>query len=116
MAILTNYRNLKRNKNNFPQKKQEPRSSTSEVTLYHDINNESDCLLDGSKKAYFREFKKLLEVADVILEVLDARDPLGSRCHEIEQAIMKKDSNKKIILILNKIGTLVDFQIIRLHP
>jgi len=58
---------------------------------------------DNSKRAYFREFKKILEIADVILEVLDARDPLGSRCKEIEQKILQKDPNKKIILILNKI-------------
>jgi nuclear GTP-binding protein len=42
--------------------------------------------------------------SDVILEVLDARDPLGCRCRAIEQQILKQDANKKIILVLNKIG------------
>lgn len=58
---------------------------------------------EGSKKAYYREFKKIVEVADVVLEVLDARDPLGSRCIDIEKKILQKDPNKKIILVLNKI-------------
>jgi nuclear GTP-binding protein len=43
-------------------------------------------------------------MADVILEVLDARDPLGCRCPEVEQKIIAKYPNKKIIFVLNKIG------------
>ncbi len=61
-------------------------------------------LLIGSRKAYFKEFKKVVKAADVILEVLDARDPLGCRCTQVEQMILTQDPNKKIILILNKIG------------
>jgi nuclear GTP-binding protein len=58
-----------------------------------------------SQKAYLRELKKVLEVADVLLEVLDVRDPLGCRCKAIETAIAG-DMRKKIILVLNKIGAL----------
>lgn len=58
---------------------------------------------DNSKKAFYREFKKIVEIADVILEVLDARDPLGCRCVDVERKILAKDPNKKIILVLNKI-------------
>ena len=46
----------------------------------------------------------MLERADVVLEVLDARDPLGSRCCAVEQAVMATGVNKKLILVLNKIG------------
>ena len=62
-----------------------------------------DTIPDTSRKTFFREFKKVISAADVILEVLDARDPLGCRCPSIEKMIMKKDPNKKIILVLNKI-------------
>jgi hypothetical protein len=43
-------------------------------------------------------------MADVVLEVLDARDPLGCRSYTTEQQILALDPNKKIILVLNKIG------------
>jgi nuclear GTP-binding protein len=59
---------------------------------------------DNSKKAYYREFRKVLENADVILEVLDARDPLGTRTRSVERMVMDSGLDKKIILVMNKIG------------
>ncbi|KAF9952227.1 Guanine nucleotide-binding protein-like 3 [Mortierella alpina] len=58
---------------------------------------------DNSRKAYYKEFRKVLENADVILEVLDARDPLGCRTKQIERLIMDAGTDKRIILVLNKI-------------
>ena len=61
-------------------------------------------VVDKSLKAYYREFRKVVETSDVVLEVLDARDPLGCRCYQVEQAIMAAGTDKKLILVLNKIG------------
>ena len=61
-------------------------------------------LTDNSKKAYYKEFRKVMEAADVVLEVLDARDPLGCRCKQIEEMIQAKWPTKKIVFVLNKIG------------
>lgn len=58
---------------------------------------------DNSRKAYYKEFKKVIQQADVILEILDCRDPLGCRTREVEEMIMNAGSDKKIVLILNKI-------------
>lgn len=55
-----------------------------------------------SAGAYFRELKKVLQECDVVLEVLDARDPLGCRCGPIEQRILEQ-AGKRLILVLNKI-------------
>lgn len=49
-----------------------------------------------------KEIKKIIENCDIILEVLDARDPMSCRCRYIERKILAK-ADKKIILILNKI-------------
>ena len=45
--------------------------------------------------------KKVVEASDVIIQVLDARDPMGCRSPEIEKEA--RSANKKVILLLNKI-------------
>lgn len=45
-----------------------------------------------------------MDSSDVILQVLDARDPCSCRCLEVERYVRKVDPNKRIVVILNKIG------------
>ena len=63
-----------------------------------------DSCADGSRRAFYKEFVKVVEAADVIIEVLDARDPLSSRCSDVERFVRAAGSGKKLILLLNKIG------------
>jgi nuclear GTP-binding protein len=59
---------------------------------------------DSSRRAFDKIFKQVLEAADVILYVLDARDPQGTRSQEVERQIMAAENgSKRLILILNKI-------------
>lgn len=59
---------------------------------------------DSSRKAFDKVFKQVLDAADVILYVLDARDPEGTRSREVERQVMAAQSGeKRLILVLNKI-------------
>lgn len=59
---------------------------------------------DSSRKAFDKIFKQVLDAADVVLYVLDARDPEGTRSREVERQIMAAEGgSKRLILVLNKI-------------
>ncbi|VYS56585.1 unnamed protein product [Arabidopsis thaliana] len=58
---------------------------------------------DNSERAFYKELVKVIELSDVILEVLDARDPLGTRCTDMERMVMQAGPNKHLVLLLNKI-------------
>ena len=47
--------------------------------------------------SFYKEFNKVLESADVLIEVLDARDPLGTSCEEIEKAVIAAGPKKGLI-------------------
>lgn len=53
--------------------------------------------------SYYKEFQKVVESADIILQVVDARDPLGTRCPEVEEAVMAAGTDKKLVIVMNKV-------------
>lgn len=58
----------------------------------------------SSRKTYDKVFKQVIEQADVVLYVLDARDPEGTRSREVERSIMAAAAGgKRLILVVNKI-------------
>ncbi|XP_034068142.1 guanine nucleotide-binding protein-like 3-like protein [Gymnodraco acuticeps] len=93
-------RNLQSFQSDILQRQREFEQKESDMqSLEKNVNFENE----NSRKTYYREFKKVVEASDVILEVLDARDPLGCRCPQVEQAVIQSGTNKKIVLVLNKI-------------
>jgi nuclear GTP-binding protein len=59
-----------------------------------------------------KPLKHIFENADVILEVLDARDPMGCRCLNLEKQFLAEHPDKKLILVINKID-LVPLEIVK---
>jgi nuclear GTP-binding protein len=55
----------------------------------------------NSRRAYLSELRKVVDGADVILHVLDARDPIGTRSLAIEEMVLSA-SDKKLVYVLNK--------------
>jgi len=69
----------------------------------NEISNGNGKMTDKSAKAYYREFTKVIEAADVVLQVCDARDPMGTRCKQVEETVMNSTSKgKRLVLVLNK--------------
>ncbi|KAF4093607.1 hypothetical protein AMELA_G00004050 [Ameiurus melas] len=57
----------------------------------------------SSNKFRCSELNKVIEASDVILEVLDSRDPMGCRCPQLEEAVLKHEGKKRLLFVLNKI-------------
>lgn len=69
-----------------------------------DIDYSSAARRDTSRKSFDKMFKQVIEASDVVLYVLDARDPEGTRSREVERQIVAADGGeKRLILVLNKI-------------
>lgn len=69
-----------------------------------DVDTE-DQVQDASLKLHAKSLRKVLEMSDVVIEVLDARDPVGTRCRAVERELKAMDGGrKKLVLVLNKIG------------
>ena len=52
----------------------------------------------------YPHFQAIFEKSDVILHVLDARDPLSFRSSQIENLVSKKPE-QRLAFVLNKAGT-----------
>lgn len=70
-----------------------------QVDIYKNL-----CLIESSLSS------QVVEAADVILEVVDARDPMGTRC-KIAEDLVIGTPGKKLVIVINKAGTYVDKEI-----
>ncbi|KAK4576644.1 hypothetical protein RGQ29_027265 [Quercus rubra] len=73
--------------------------------------NEEDGLRDlvrhtmfekGQSKRIWGELYKVVDSSDVVVQVLDGRDPLGTRCYHLEKHLKEHCKHKNLIFLLNK--------------
>jgi len=57
----------------------------------------------GQSKRIWNELYKVIDSSDVVIQVLDARDPLGTRSTMIEEYLRKEKTHKHLIFVLNKV-------------
>lgn len=56
----------------------------------------------GQSKRIWGELYKVLDCSDVVLQVIDARDPEGTRSRAVERHLAKNARHKHLVLVLNK--------------
>ena len=56
----------------------------------------------GQSKRIWNELYKVIDSSDVVIHVLDARDPLGTRCRSVEKYIREEAPHKHLLFLLNK--------------
>lgn len=56
----------------------------------------------GQSKRIWNELYKVIDSSDVIIHVLDARDPLGTRCRSVEKYMKEEAPHKHLIFVMNK--------------
>lgn len=57
------------------------------------------------RKHYIRVLHKVVDESDIVILVLDARDPEGCRSRLVEEEVRRREAEgKKLVFVLNKIG------------
>jgi len=56
----------------------------------------------GTSKRIWEELYKVIDSSDVLLNILDARNPNGTRSHQLEEYLRKSCPNKHLVYVINK--------------
>ncbi|PAV72823.1 hypothetical protein WR25_18999 isoform C [Diploscapter pachys] len=57
----------------------------------------------GQSHRVWGELYKVIDSSDVIVQVVDARDPQGTRCKHVEQFLKKEKPHKHLVCVINKV-------------
>ncbi|KAJ8701839.1 GTPase required for pre-60S ribosomal subunit nuclear export and maturation [Pleurotus ostreatus] len=56
----------------------------------------------GTSRRIYGELYKVIDSSDVVLHVLDARDPMGTMCESVLEYLKKEKAHKQVVLVINK--------------
>lgn len=89
-------------------KKQTEYDPTKDADLHkNDMIDAKDKVSDkrmeaGQSKRIWEELYKVIDSSDILIQVLDARDPMGTRTKHVEDHLKKNCPNKHLVFVLNK--------------
>jgi len=83
-------------------------ASTSQSTTDADLSSGAlQKTKEQVRRHYVRTLHKVIDQSDIVILVLDARDPEGCRSRLVEEEVRRRESEgKKLVFVLNKIGAL----------
>ncbi|CDW54806.1 GN3L Grn1 domain containing protein [Trichuris trichiura] len=81
-------------------------SAQSRQKRFDDLQQKSanDLIIESLSKPvedFTVALRRVVKLSDILLEILDARDPLGSRSAQVENMIL--EAGKRLVLVMNKI-------------
>ena len=78
-------------------------SGSSQDTQEPEVTMAIEPVFDkGQSKRIWNELYKVIDSSDVVIHVLDARDPIGTRCRSVEKYLKEEAPHKHLIFVLNK--------------
>ena len=69
---------------------------------YYRKENPDPLFQKGQSKRIWGELYKVIDSSDVVIQVLDARDPMGTRSASVEKHLREKCPTKHLVFVLNK--------------
>lgn len=88
------------------EQRQEEYNEDNDTALQREIDTtdlpQEAIMKKGQSKRIWGELYKVIDSSDVVIQVLDARDPMGTRSSHIENFLRKEKPHKHLILLLNK--------------
>ena len=83
-----------------------PNAKTPKVTVPVEEQTHADYIepiyAKGTSRRIYGELYKVIDSSDVILHILDARDPIGTMCESVLDYIKKEKAHKQVVLVINK--------------
>eukprot|EP00475_Leptophrys_vorax_P045538 TRINITY_DN947_c0_g1_i1.p1 TRINITY_DN947_c0_g1~~TRINITY_DN947_c0_g1_i1.p1 ORF type:complete len:572 (+),score=187.92 TRINITY_DN947_c0_g1_i1:56-1771(+) len=90
------------NKVNEDYNAEKDRNASRDTTNDEKTERRRDIFDKGQSKRIWGELYKVIDSSDVLIQVLDVRDPMGTRSKTVEGYIKKNCPHKHVIFVLNK--------------